>query len=218
MTEMWAAFLELFQVGLFSLTQFYGGHLASAIVSFSLLARLALLPLTVRMTLRARSHARTLRALKPALESVKIRCKDTPERFAEETLAVYKQNGVSPMDAGVMRTALFQTPIFLGLYHAVQGALKSDLGEQVFLWVSNIARPDLGVAVLAASVAGIGGIAGASEVQPTWALAIPVISSGIMALMFSAGFGLYLVSSGLVTTLQGLIVRRIEDKALRSAF
>jgi YidC/Oxa1 family membrane protein insertase len=218
MTEMWAAFLELFQVGLFSLTQFYGGHLASAIVSFSLLARLALLPLTVRMTLRARSHARTLRALKPALESVKIRCQDTPERLAEETLAVYKENGVSPMDAGVMKTALFQTPIFLGLYHAVQGALNSKLGEQAFLWVSNIARPDLGVAVLAASVAGIGGIAGASEVQPTWTLAIPVISSGIMALMFSAGFGLYLVSSGLVTTLQGLIVRRIEDKAFRSAF
>jgi hypothetical protein len=31
-----------------------------------------------------------------------------------------------------------------------------------------------------------------------------------MALMFSAGFGLYLASTGLVGTLQGLIARRIE--------
>lgn len=218
MTALWATFLEIFQIGLFSLTQFYGGHLASAIVSFSLLARLALLPLTVRMTLRARSHARVLKALKPQLEAVKLRCQDAPERLAEETLAVYSENGVSPMDAGVMKGALYQTPIFIGLYHAVRGALTSRVGEQAFLWVSNIARPDIGIALLAASIAGIGGVAGASETQPTWTLAIPVISSGVMALMFSAGFGLYLAATGLVTTLQGLIVRRIEAKAFRSAF
>ena len=67
MTTMWAMFLEVFQVGLFWLTQFYGGHLASAIVSFSLLARLVLLPVTVRMTLRARAHARVVKALRPEL-------------------------------------------------------------------------------------------------------------------------------------------------------
>ncbi len=70
MTAMWAMFLEVFQVALFWLTQFYGGHLASAIVSFSLLARLALLPVTVGMTLRARAHARGMKALRPELARV----------------------------------------------------------------------------------------------------------------------------------------------------
>ena len=40
MAALWGGFLEVFQVGLFWLTQFYGGHLASAIVTFSLLARI----------------------------------------------------------------------------------------------------------------------------------------------------------------------------------
>jgi hypothetical protein len=38
-----------------------------------------------------------------------------------------------------------------------------------------------------------------------------------MAMMLSAGFGLYLAASGAVGTLQGLIVRRIEAQAERHA-
>ena len=57
MAALWGVFLEVFQVGLFWLTQFYGGHLASAIVTFSLLARIALLPLTVSLAGRARRFA-----------------------------------------------------------------------------------------------------------------------------------------------------------------
>ena len=87
MISMWQMFLEVFQVGLFWLTQFYGGHLAAAIVSFSILARLALLPLTVRMTLRARAHARQLQALRPELGRVRERWKGDPQRLTTETLA-----------------------------------------------------------------------------------------------------------------------------------
>lgn len=52
--------------------------------------------------------------------------------------------------------------------------------------------------------------AGLLQTQPSWILAVPVISAGAMALMFSAGFGLYSAATGLAGTLQGLIVRRIE--------
>ena len=44
-----------------------------------------------------------------------------------------------------------------------------------------------------------------------------MISAGVMALMFSAGFGLYLASTGLVGTLQGLLVRRIEVRRAAGA-
>ena len=210
MTAMWAMFLEVFQIGLFSLTQFYGGHLASAIISFSILARLALLPITVRMTLRGRAHARRMKSLKPELVRVRDRWKDDPQRLMTETMAVYERRGIQPIDTGLLKGSLLQAPIFIGLYHAVRGALTSRGGEQTFLWVSNLARPDVGVAMIAFVFVGLSSLSGASESQPGWALALPAVSSAVMAMMFSAGFGLYLAATGTIGTLQGLIVRRIE--------
>ena len=213
MTAMWQLFLEVFQVGLFWLTQFYGGHLAAAIVSFSILARLALLPLTVRITLRARAHSRRLQELRPELGRIRDRWKDDPQRLSKATLAVYRRRGVQPVDGGVLKGSLVQTPVFIGLFHAVRAALTSRAGEQTLLWVSNLARPDIGVAMIAFSLVGLSSLAGASQSQPGWTLAIPPVSAAAMAMMLSAGFGLYLAASGAVGTLQGLIVRRIEAGA-----
>lgn len=213
MTAIWAMFLEVFQVGLYGLTQFYGGHLAAAIVSFSILARLALLPLTVRLTLRARAHARRVRELQPELAQVRESLKNDPERLMAGTLAVYKSHGVSPVDAGLIKGSLLQTPIFVGLFHAVRSTLASRAGEQTFLWLSNLARPDFGVALIAFTLVGLSSLAGASESQPGWTLAIPALSAAAMAMMLSAGFGLYLAATGAVGTLQGLIVQRIEARA-----
>jgi len=205
-------FLEVFRVGLFWLTQFYGGHLASAIISFSILARLALLPITVRMTLRARAHARETKALRPELVRVRERWKDDPQRLMTETMAVYQRRGIRPIDTGLLKGSLLQTPIFIGLFHAVRGALTSRGGEQTFLWVANLARPDVGVAVIAFALVGLSSLSGASESQPGWTLALPAVSSAAMAMMLSAGFGLYLAATGTIGTLQGLIVRRIEAR------
>jgi membrane protein insertase Oxa1/YidC/SpoIIIJ len=103
MAALWGVFLEVFQVGLFWLTQFYGGHLASAIVTFSLLARIALLPLTVSLAVRARAHTRRLRAIRPQLDRVRERWAKDPQRLMKETMAVYERRGVSPMDAGLLK-------------------------------------------------------------------------------------------------------------------
>ena len=209
MTALWSGFVGIFQVSLFALTQFYGGQLGAAIVSFSLLARVALLPLTVRLALRGRAHARALRALQPELLAVRARWTDVPERQMSETLAVYDRAGLRPVDGGLLRGALLQSPIFVGLFHAVRETLASRVGDH-FLWVTNLARPDLGIAAVAVGLIGLGSVAGASESQPTWTLAIPAVTAGAMALTLSAGFGLYLAASGAVGTLQGLIVRRID--------
>lgn len=209
---LWSGFLEIFQVSLFWLTQFYGGQLGAAIVSLSLLARLALLPLSVRVALRARAHARQLRALQPRLRKVRERWADDPTRQATETLAVYESAGVRPVDAGSLKGALLQMPVFLGLFHAVRAAVASRIGEQGFLWVASLARPDVGIALVAAALAGAGTMAGVSEPRPWWVSALPVLSVGLMALVMSAGFGLYLAASGAVGTLQALIVRRVEAR------
>jgi membrane protein insertase Oxa1/YidC/SpoIIIJ len=64
------------------------------------------------------------------------------------------------------------------------------------------------------ALVGLSSLAGAPESQPRWAIALPAVSSIVMAMMLSAGFGLYLVSNSLVGTLQGLLIRRLEALAL----
>ncbi len=210
MPALWGGSLEIFQVSLFWLTQFYGGQLASAIVTFPLLVRVALLPVTVRLALRAREQARSLQEIRPQLERVRARWARAPQRPMKESVAVYEREGVRPLDVGLLKGGLAQTPVFLGLFQAVRATLAQPGAGQPFLWIANLSRPDVGVAVLAMSLMGLSTAAGASQAQPNWAFAVPVISGGVMALMFSAGFGLYLASTGLVGTLRGLIVRRIE--------
>ncbi len=212
MAAIWSAFIELFQVGIFGLTHFYGGSLAAAILSFSLLARLALLPISVRLTLRAREHARRVRALKPDLDAVRERFRDAPEQLGKETMAVYTRHGVPLVDGGALKGSLMQMPIFLGLFHAVRRAIATPLGEQGVLWMRSLARPDMGIAAAATMLAAAGAAVGSSETQPAWVMAIPTLSTGVMALLFSAGFGLYLTANGMVGLLQGLIVRRIEQE------
>lgn len=213
MSVLWNGFLEVFQVALFWLTQFYGGHLASAIISFSILGRLLLLPLTVRMTLRTREHARRLRALQPELARIKEKWGSTePERMARETMATYRRHGVKPFDGRTLRGSLIQAPLFLGLFRAVQNALSGLSAPQVFLWVRDLSRPDVGVALAAALLVALGSVSAASPAQPRWAMILPATATFVMAMMLSSGFALYLGSSGLVSTLQGLLVRRAEAR------
>lgn len=213
MSVLWSGFLEVFQIALFWLTQFYGGHLASAIISFSLLARILLLPLTVRLTLRAREHSRRIVALRPELESVREKWgSGDPERMARESIAVYERHGVKPIDGGMVRGSIIQTPIFIGLFRAVRNALSTLSVPQGFLWVKDLARPDLGVSVIATLLVGLGSIAASAQGQPRWVVALPAVATFAMAMAVSSGFALYLGSSGLISSLQGLLVRRAEAR------
>lgn len=211
MSVLWSGFLEVFQIALFWLTQFYGGHLASAIISFSLLVRLLLLPFTVRLTLRTREHSRRIRALRPELKKVREKGgPGDPKRMSKESLAVYERHGVKPIDGGMIRGSLVQTPVFIGLFRAVREALSNLSVPQGFLWTKDLARPDLGMSAIAALLVGLGSISASTQGQPRWAVALPAIAAFAMAMAVSSGFALYLGSSGLASTLQGLLVRRAE--------
>ncbi len=210
LTILWNVFLEIFASGLFVMSQFYGGHLAAAIFSFSLVARLLLLPFTVRLTLRAREHAQRIAVLKPSMNLITAKWKKDPARQQKELLALYRKHEIAPVDSGVIKGALAQAPIHLGLFSAVRSALASRTAEQGFLWVSNLARPDVGIALLACLLMGLSGATGATQTRPGLAIALPAVSGLVMALFMSAGLGLYLAATGMVGTLQGLIVRRIE--------
>jgi len=109
-----------------------------------------LLVLTVKIILYPLSHwaiknqAKTMAEqtkIKPFLEEINKKYKDDAQKRAQETMKLYRDHNINPL--GALRGCfpiLLQTPIFIGLYVALDQAV--ELRGQSFLWIDNLAAPD----------------------------------------------------------------------------
>jgi YidC/Oxa1 family membrane protein insertase len=205
---LWTAFVDLLREILFGLAIPLGGNLGAAIIALSIGIRLALLPMTLRLAIRARETQRKLRSLAPELERLKKKHAADPLALAEATRALYQSHGVELVPSGMLRSLIIQAPIGAGLYQAItQGLVRGGR----FLWVADLTHPDFVVALLAAALgsaaAAIAG-AGAPESASRHAALISGIVTLIVAWRLAAGLGLYWAASSLVGALQAILVRR----------
>jgi YidC/Oxa1 family membrane protein insertase len=102
------------------------GGLAAAIVVLTLVVRAALHPLTRRAVRGERARLR----LTPKLAALRRRHAGDPTRLAEESMALYRTAGVSPL-AGLL-PVLAQAPVFMLLFHIFGGGASGTvLGAHV---------------------------------------------------------------------------------------
>jgi YidC/Oxa1 family membrane protein insertase len=138
MTEIVAVFdLVLLRPMLNFLTLLSGylfGSFGLAIVVLTVIIRLVTLPLTQRQL-----HAtKAMQALQPKLVELRKKYAKDTKRLNEETMKLYKEEGISPF--GCALPMLGQLPIWIGLYQAViQGlgiAPENLLGlsKQLYSW------------------------------------------------------------------------------------
>ena len=104
-----------FLVGLSALSF---GSFGMAILLFTLITRAVTFPLTLR-TLHS---MRAMQTLQPKLQEVQKKYSD-PRRRSEETMKLYRENGVNPL--GCLGPTLIQMPIFIALY----GVIRITLGN-----------------------------------------------------------------------------------------
>ena len=201
----WSSFLDLIRVVLFSLAHVCGGSLGGGIIMLSLLVRLALLPLTLRLALRAREHQAVLRGLEPQLAALKMRHAEDPLALARAQRDLHAANGVGIMPKGSLLGTMVQMPIGAGLYEVIR---ESTLRAARFLWIGDLSRPDALVASVAAGLAGAAVVAGPSSGSSKVAAALAAATTFLIAWRLSAGVGLYWVASNVVGVVQSLLVRR----------
>ena len=201
----WSSFLDLLRVLLFALSHVCGGSLGGGIVILSLIVRLALLPLTLRIALRAHEYQAILRRLQPELESLRKRYAKDRMRLAEAAQKLYAANGIGFAPKGSFVGALIQMPIGAGIYQTVATIAK---GAARFLWVKDLSRPDALVASVAAGLAGAAVAAGPSSGSSRASAALAAAVTFFFAWRLSAGVGLYWVASNVVGVVQSLLVRR----------
>ena len=202
---IWSSFLDLLRVVLFSLAHVCGGSLGGGIVLLSLLIRLALLPLTLRLAIRAHEYQAVIRRIRPKLDALQKCHAKNPAALAVATRELYSANGIGLAPKGTLLGTIVQMPIGAGVYQVIAASAKRVAR---FLWIGDLSRPDALVASVAAGLAGAAVAAGPSTGASRFAVAVASAVTFLVAWKLSAGVGLYWVASNIVGVVQSLLLRR----------
>lgn len=100
------------------LDRLFFGSYGLAIIVFTLLLRAATMPLTMRQI----QSSKKMQTLQPKLQEIQKKYSD-PKRRSEETMKLYKEEGVNP--AGCLVPTLIQFPIWIALYDVIKTTLGS---------------------------------------------------------------------------------------------
>jgi YidC/Oxa1 family membrane protein insertase len=207
----WFVLVDIVRALLFSVAHVAGGSFGAAIIVVSMIARITLLPLTLRMARNARAHQDALRQMEPELASIRARHANDFARQAEATQALRRKHGVGMMPRGTLSAMLVQSPIYALLYRAISTSAKAIGG---FLWIGDLAKPDIIVAGIAALLAAASARTDAASNASSNA---PALVSGVITLWIAwrltSGVGLYWVTSSAVGLGQSLLLRAERTNA-----
>ncbi|MBK9942438.1 MAG: membrane protein insertase YidC [Kouleothrix sp.] len=148
MGNIWAIFVGFLENVLLT---FYGftGNGGLAIILFTVVARLIILPLT----LKSLQSTRKMQELQPQLKELQRKHGKDQQKLTEETMRLYREYKVNP--AGGCLPMLLQFPIFIGVYQAVLHLTQSSpAGHAVGTMIDVLAKNGVDVASLAAQKIG----------------------------------------------------------------
>ena len=198
--DIWTATLE---DGLRLFSGPLGLSQAAAIIVLTLLARIALSPLSLAAGCQAQRNRLALERIKPALERLQERFKDDPQRRAAQTLALYQEHGVRFFGKVTLFNIGAQSAFGIGFYQA----LRRLAFESKFLWIANLARPDVLLALLAGALMFVAMLASPEAAQSPAMLLLPVAVSVTTLMLAPSAIALYWATSNAFGVLHALVLR-----------
>ena len=137
MTAIWnAIIIGPLTGGLLALFGLLGNY-GLAIIVLTLAIKLITFPLNLQQI----RSAKAMREIQPLLDEAKRKYGKDKEKFAQEQMRIYRENGINPM-LGCL-PMLIQMPIWFGLYRVLFDlAQTSDGFNRGFLWLPSLAHPD----------------------------------------------------------------------------
>jgi len=106
-----------------------------AIILFTILVRLATLPLTLKQV----RQMRAMSTLQPKMQEIKDRYANDRARVSQETMRLYREAGVNPI--GCIGPLVVQMPILIGLFRVLIQTLYTTpdklvgLSEKLYTWI-----------------------------------------------------------------------------------
>jgi YidC/Oxa1 family membrane protein insertase len=216
--DIWVAWLDLIRDVVTALAADAGLGLGLAIVVATVLLRGVLLPLAWPIAYRACIRQKKLVKLQPELRALQDRFRDQPDVYLRKLTELYKANELSVVEAKTLLGALAQLPVFLGMFQALRNA-----GEGVrFLWIPNLGRPDVTLALIAGLTTALMMAVNPDLPEQVRLLMIvlPSIIAIVAALQFSSALAIYWATSNTFSALQTVVLhaivrRRIAAGAVR---
>ena len=125
----------------YTATQNYG----LAIIFFTIIVKLAMLPLTLSQN----KSMMEMNKIQPLIQDIQKKYPKDKQKQAELTTQLYKEHGVNPM-MGCL-PLLVQMPILFALFRALRNPVEYVFGSEPlfqvadtsFLWLKNLSSPDI---------------------------------------------------------------------------
>jgi YidC/Oxa1 family membrane protein insertase len=119
---------------LFKVTKDYG----VSILLLTVLSRVVTYPLT-QSSMKSMNR---MKDLQPKINAIRTKYKSNPQKLNEATMALYKAEGVNPLNPGCLPMFL-QMPIFLALFVVLRKAIElRGAGTVLVPWVHDLSQPE----------------------------------------------------------------------------
>ena len=232
--NIWSGFVGFLQSVLLTFYSWTGNG-GIAIILFTVLARLIILPLTIKSI----QSSRKMQELQPQVKEIQRKYGKDPQKLQEETAKLYREYKVNPV--GGCLPMVLQLPIFFGVYQAVihltsvsvaevaAGAMIKVLNEsgvnvayQVgqsqlrggFLWIPDLGQPDplyiLGVLSLVfqliVQLMAMPRVQDAQQKAMSQSMLILPLMFAYIGFTFPAGAVLYWVVGSILSMLQQYVI------------
>jgi YidC/Oxa1 family membrane protein insertase len=122
--NIWGAFVGFLESVLLTFFSWTGNG-GLAIILFTVVARLVILPLT----LKSIQSTRKMQELQPQIKDIQRKYGKDPQKLQEETAKLYREYRVNPL--GGCLPMVLQLPIFFGVYQAVIKLTQVSVAERV---------------------------------------------------------------------------------------
>ncbi len=189
-----------------------------AIILFTVLIRLLLLPLMIKQT----KSMKAMQELQPKMQEIKDKYDDNKEKQQEEMMKLYQENNVNPL-AGCL-PLIVQMAIIIPLYRAILQLSETvpEFEDSVFLWIGrltdgSLAERDIALVILTGLVMlvqskitqSFSGGGGGKASMMMWFMPIFIIFIGFQ---LPAAVMLYLFTSTIFMVFQQYYVKREPDE------
>ena len=109
-----------------------------AIIAFTMLVRLVMVPLTIKQS----RQIKAMNGLQPLMKQLQEKYKTDRQRVSLETMKLYKEHGVNPL--GCLGPMFIQFPIWIGLFQAIRQTVPNnpenlvELSGNLYSWLPQV--------------------------------------------------------------------------------
>lgn len=194
------------------------GNYGLSIIIFTILVKLALIPLTIKQT----KSMKKLQDVQPKIKEIQEKYKNDAETMNRKVMEIYKEENINPF--GGCLPLLIQFPIIIGLFNVLRDPLSFGFTQEIievgFLWIPSLSTPEPFpyilplLAAFATYLTSVTMTTTANQQDPTQNMMkyfFPIMIFW-MGRSFPAGLTLYWVISNLFQVVQQIVITKPHIK------